>query len=558
MILRFLPRRIARLAAAVAATSAAALLTPARAAAQSTTFYLDRLQIAGAPDDGLAVWRPAFGPTRFYGQLAAGFSRNPLRAEHLAGSAEQAAALRGSPVTSQLTAYLTAGVELEERGAVQFSFPLTVSQTGWPTDHPSAGFTQAVSLAQTAPADLRLDARALLARSPSGLLTLGARAAVFLPAGDARSFTGEGAAWGNLALSAELDLRSLFVTVNAGASVRPRTSLGHLSSGSELTGGLGAYLPLMNDRLRLGAELFGSLSLVAGAGSPPIEGSAQARLFFNDRHTGWAGAAAGTRVTDGMAPDLRAVLLLGGALEPAPDRPLPRRPALPPAPEPDTDEDRVPDALDACPEDPDDDFRFGDGCPEPSDIDGDGILNKADACPDTPEDEDGLADGDGCPEDDADEDGFADAADRCPEEPGVHSENPEREGCPRFIRKLEMEVELMKQVEFESGRSTILPVSYPVLDEVVKLLKVSPDITHLDIEGHTDNVGAPAVNQALSRARARAVRDYLVQRGGLDPKRLSSNGFGASRPIAPNDTEEGRAKNRRVELRFVKGLSEGR
>lgn len=551
MIPRLFARRIACPAAAALAASTAVLLSPAPAAAQSTTFYLDRLQIAGAPDDGLAVWRPTFGPTRLYGQLAAGFSTSPLRAEHLTESPDQAAALRGAPVASQTTAYLTGGVELAGRGAVQLTLPIVVAQHGWPVDDPGAGLPQAVTLARTAPADMRVDARVLLARPESFPLALAARAAVLLPSGNARSFTGEGTAWGQLALSGELDLRAFFVTANAGVSIRPRTALNHLVSGSELTYAIGGYLPLLRGRLRLGAELFGSASLVAGAQSPPIEGSVQGRLFFDDRHALWAGVAAGTRLSDGMAPDFRGVVLLGGAFTPAQERHAPSRPALPAAPDTDVDKDDVPDALDACPEEPDDDFRFGDGCPEPADIDGDGLLNKADACPDTPEDNDGIADADGCPEDDADADGFADAADKCPEEPGVHSEDPEQEGCPRFIRKLETEVELKKQFEFEFGKSTLLPASFPILDEIVKLLKVSPDITSLAVEGHTDNVGTTGANEALSLARARAVGDYLVKHGGIDAKRLTFQGFGAERPIAPNDTEEGRARNRRVELRFV-------
>lgn len=546
---RALRRPIAPLAAAL---SAALLLAPDQAAAQVTTFYLDRFQIAGAPEDSPGLWRPVFGTTRFYAQLGGGLSKNALRAEHLANSPEQAASLLGPPVAVQATGYITAGMELNERGAVQFTLPITVFQSGSPADNAATGLTRVISLAQTAPADMRIDARVLLTASDAGRLKVGARAAAFLPTGNARSFTGEGAVWGNMALSAELDFEKFFVTANAGASIRNKTTLNALTVGSELTYGLGVYMPLMHDRLRLGGELFGSAGLLSGSDGAPLEWSLNGRLFFNARHTGWLGAGAGTRITDGIAPDFRAVMLFGGAFVPAADKPVvERRPVPRVIPEPDTDKDGVPDVFDTCPEEPDDDFRPGDGCPEPVDIDHDGILNKADHCPDAAEDKDGIDDADGCPEDDADRDGFADAVDKCPKEPGVHNDDPEKEGCPKYIRKLVAEVALKREIEFETGKSAILERSYPILDELVKLLQVNPDIERLDIEGHTDNVGPATLNETLSNARAAAVRDYLVQKGGIAPTRLTSKGYGPSRPIASNDTPEGRARNRRVELHII-------
>lgn len=79
------------------------------------------------------------------------------------------------------------------------------------------------------------------------------------------------------------------------------------------------------------------------------------------------------------------------------------------------------------------------------------------------------------------------------------------------------------------------------------MLKAHPDLTLL-IEGHTDNVGSADSNQTLSEKRAAAVRQYLIDTYGIDAARLTSQGFGASRPAASNDTPEGRQQNRRVEL----------
>jgi outer membrane protein OmpA-like peptidoglycan-associated protein len=104
---------------------------------------------------------------------------------------------------------------------------------------------------------------------------------------------------------------------------------------------------------------------------------------------------------------------------------------------------------------------------------------------------------------------------------------------------------LNQAIFFEFDRDRILPVSYPILDELAHTLRDNPAIARVRIEGHTDNVGAATYNLDLSRRRARAVLLYLLGHG-LSPGRLLSVGFGQSQPIARNDTEDGRAQNRRV------------
>lgn len=98
---------------------------------------------------------------------------------------------------------------------------------------------------------------------------------------------------------------------------------------------------------------------------------------------------------------------------------------------------------------------------------------------------------------------------------------------------------------FETGSATIETASYPRLDRVVEYLTHRTSV-RLRIEGHTDNVGDPRRNQALSERRAQAVRDYLVSHG-IDAGRVEAVGFGDSRPAASNDTEQGRQQNRRIE-----------
>jgi outer membrane protein OmpA-like peptidoglycan-associated protein len=191
--------------------------------------------------------------------------------------------------------------------------------------------------------------------------------------------------------------------------------------------------------------------------------------------------------------------------------------------------------------------RRGDG-----DRDGDGIPDQLDKCPDVPEDFDGIQDADGCPEDDADKDGIPDAQDACPREPGEPDPDPKKSGCPKFVRRISgsTEIQILKTIEFTTGTATIRPPSFRILDEVVRLLQVNPEIKTLAVEGHSDNRGPRAVSVRLSEARARAVGAYLIQHG-IAADRLVFKGHGPDRPIADNNTFDGRQRNRRVEFHIV-------
>jgi outer membrane protein OmpA-like peptidoglycan-associated protein len=107
-------------------------------------------------------------------------------------------------------------------------------------------------------------------------------------------------------------------------------------------------------------------------------------------------------------------------------------------------------------------------------------------------------------------------------------------------------IEILQQVHFATGKSTILADSYDLLKQVVDVV-VRNNVKRISIEGHTDNKGVKAANQTLSEDRARAVKDYLVSQG-VDAKRLESAGYGDTKPIAPNLTARGRELNRRVEF----------
>ena len=152
----------------------------------------------------------------------------------------------------------------------------------------------------------------------------------------------------------------------------------------------------------------------------------------------------------------------------------------------------------------------------------------------------------GCPDVDTDGDGIVDRLDKCPLVPGVPPT-----GCPerKFIVVTQDKIELKQKVFFATNKSKILPPSYDLLNEVVSVLKERPTMK-LRIEGHTDSRGGMDLNTRLSKARAESVRDYLVN-AGIATDRLTTEGYGPSRPIGDNKTEDGQEKNRRTEFYIV-------
>ena len=176
------------------------------------------------------------------------------------------------------------------------------------------------------------------------------------------------------------------------------------------------------------------------------------------------------------------------------------------------------------------------------DRDGDGVLDVDDHCPDDP----GPAVYDGCPDRDGDE--IPDIEDKCPLEPGPAA----NDGCPtsNLVHMQKGAINVLGNITFDTNKDTLKPESFPVLDAVVGLLKEHPEIKRVRVEGHTDSQGSLALNMDLSRRRALTVLRYLVGKG-IDPARLESEGYGPTRPEAPNTTVLGRAKNRRGDFAIV-------
>jgi len=221
----------------------------------------------------------------------------------------------------------------------------------------------------------------------------------------------------------------------------------------------------------------------------------------------------------------------------------------------DSDGDGVPDRRDACPGTPNGATVDERGCP--SDADNDGVFDGIDRCPGTPRG--ARVDAQGCPLD-SDGDGVFDGLDQCPGTPA--GEKVDERGCPVPVPKAapptsatfrgeplfteERKVLVLRDVNFEVGKASLTAASREILDEVASSLKSIPEV-RVEVAGHTDSTGSRALNQRLSQARAETVRQYLIDRG-VEPHRLTARGYGPDQPVADNNTPDGRAMNRRVEL----------
>ena len=207
---------------------------------------------------------------------------------------------------------------------------------------------------------------------------------------------------------------------------------------------------------------------------------------------------------------------------------------------PDTDGDGVSDNNDTCPNEAG--LKSLAGCP---DADADGLANAQDACPN----EAGPVANNGCPWKDGDSDGVLDKDDNCPTEAGTVANN----GCPEMIPTEGLQDKLTgyaRTINFDLGKSNFKQSAYPTLKAITAILKEYPTANFV-VEGHTDSTGTNEnFNQLLSERRAKKVLDYLVK-NGVSSDRLTSIGYGESKPIESNMTAAGRSANRRVEVKLV-------
>jgi|SRR6188768_1484133 len=225
-------------------------------------------------------------------------------------------------------------------------------------------------------------------------------------------------------------------------------------------------------------------------------------------------------------------------------------------PDDDNDKDGIADKVDHCPNEAEDKdgFEDADGCPD-EDNDKDGIADKVDKCPDAAEDKDGFEDEDGCPDPDNDKDGIPDARDLCPNEPETVNGYADTDGCPDEdqVRVVGDKIVLDDRVHFYVNSFIIRKVSHPLLSRLAKLIADHPEYVHVSVEGHADERGPDDFNQKLSEDRARAVMEFLVKQG-IPQARLSSIGYGSTRPLVDKKSEYALLLNRRVEFTVTRHL----
>lgn len=479
-------------------------------------------------------------------------------------------------VADQVFAHLGGGIILWDRVRLAGNIPLQLSSSG---DAAVVGGVMIATTGDSSLGDIRLGGDVRILGEYGGPFTLAAGIQLHLPTGDQEAFAGDGKV--RLVIPRVMaagEVASFAYSARVGFNYRAQDSgLGTIPTGSELAFVATAGARVLDGRLLLGPELFGS-TVVSESGAAFEESTTPFELILGGHYKipDWIFALGiGPGLTRGLgAPAVR--VLASAEWSPDPKAPPPEEPR-------DTDGDEIIDDVDACPRTPgvanDDPDKHG--CPLPDDRDGDGIVDGDDACPDTsgvesddpdkhgcPPDRDGdgvIDDDDACPDTpgirtddpatngcpgDRDGDGIKDPDDACPDTAGVANEDPDKNGCPLAVVE-EKQIKILERIEFETNEATIRSESEDVLQAVRKILEEHPQITRISIEGHTDNVGKAAYNKRLSDRRAAAVVKWLVDHG-IGKKRLRSKGFGLERPIADNDSEEGRQQNRRVEFHIKK------
>ena len=539
------------------------------ALAQDEGFAVNRFEPAEAGSDWFASEsldfrghvRPAIG-------LTVDYAHKPLVLYDANGDEVDAL------IDSQLTAHLGASLLLWERLRLGLSIPLVLTQSGEQGSVPGTAIEYS---GDTALGDIRLGADVRLAGEYGGPFSIALGLQAHLPTGDRAAYSGDGAVRLTPRLLIAGDIAVLAYSLRSGVAYRAQDDgIANVPTGTEFT--FGASLGLRFGGLLLGPELYGT-TVISDGDAAFKKATTPLELLFGIHYklTNWIfGLGVGPGLTQGLgAPAFRVL----GSIEWAPgyEEEAPPPVMEDPPPPPDRDGDRIFDARDACPDEPgemNDDPKLN-GCPP--DSDGDGIYDAQDACKDVA----GVANDDfskhGCPPD-GDGDGIADALDSCPEVAGVASDDPNRHGCPpdadaddildsedacptvagpRNVdpakngcpkaRVEKGEIKITERIEFKTNSAKLLPSSFEILEEVRAILDKHPEITLLSLEGHTDNVGRAKYNQRLSQLRTESVLKWLVQ-NGIDRKRLKATGYGSSVPLADNDSEEGREKNRRVEF----------
>jgi OOP family OmpA-OmpF porin len=590
--------------AALCALSATAVEQRDAAAQQTAGFAVDRFEPAPAGDLPFGVQQPTVdGKLRFNAALIADYAHAPLILR-LQGSGGDSDA--GQIVSKQLYVHGALSLAIADRILFSLNAPAAVlNDGGSPTTAAGTTFTSPSSAAF---GDLRLGARLRILGGLDDPFQVAVSTAVWVPTGKQGSYVGDGRArlLPSLVLGGLIGDLVLWTT-NVGVMLRKANDLANTHVDDELAFGASLGILAAKKEIFVGPEVYGTTTMGGGVSAfGKRTTSAEVLMGLKWRPSPLVlGIAGGPGINSGLGtPDYRLVGMIGyapwGREEPAPPPPadrdhdgiLDRDDACPAVPgersedpkkngcPPDQDGDLIIDAEDACPKvagvrDPD---PKKNGCPP--DKDGDGIVDAEDACMDVPgmkdpdpkkngcppdKDGDGITDAEdacadvpgvkdpdpkknGCPPD-KDGDSIVDPEDACPEVPGVKDPDPKKNGCP-LVQLTKKAIVIRDAIHFEFNKANILADSDTLLTAIAQIFKDHPEIKKVQIEGHTDDKGSAPYNLTLSQKRADAVVKWLVAHG-VDKGRLVSKGFGKTKPIADNATEEGREKNRRVEFNIV-------
>ncbi len=574
--------------------------TPLRA--EQPSLALNRFDPSQAGDRMFGVPSPfVAGALTPHFMLVGDYAHNPLLV-----STAKSDQVVGAVVGSQLFVHLNATLALWNRLNININAPVALQQSG---ESPQRGSQSFVSPSSVQFGDLRVGLRLRIFGEYNDIFQAALGGSLWLPTGAAGGFVSDGKVRGMPHVIVGGRAEQLVWSFMAGMEFRPSLQFASVAQGSmvRLGGGIG-FLIGEKKQFQIGPELSAALTVDdVNARTSNFEALVNARYRVVDDFE--IGLGAGPGLSKGIGtPDFRGVAMLAYSpkqkeptkVVPIQDRDgdrifdpqdaCPNEPGVMnqdptkngcPPPK-DTDLDGVWDMYDACITEPGlaNQDPAKNGCP-PRDRDKDTILDEVDACPDVPGvanqdpkkngcqpdgDEDGIVDDkdacptvkgvasddpkkNGCPPD-ADGDGILDDKDACPAEKGKPNTDPKKNGCPNSVRVINSQVVILEQVQFDTSKATIKPVSAQLLDEVAAVLKEHPEFVRLEVQGHTDNRGSKRLNQRLSQERAEAVKDALISRG-IAGNRLTAMGYGQNVPIEDNRTAEGRQANRRVQFKSL-------
>ena len=544
-------------------------------------FVQDTFSVETGETDGPCCWSAG---------LFLNYQKSPLVLRAVRGGS---APVIREIVSDQLTANLLGSYRFAEWFALGLDVPVVAYQAG--DSVPGVAAPKSFGLG-----DIRLYPRFRLLSVDHGLFTLGFSPTISVPTGgliDPYMGNDNVVLLPTLMAALNLGRGGLALDVGAAAGIG-KAKFANLDVSHLLTLKAGAWFAIVPQKLDLIAEAYSSTPLNQPFGDvneAPLEVLGGLTWHVAPGFDLNAGGSGGV-IRGVAAPEFRVVA--GAQFFCAPP------PPAPPVCDADPDGDgvcspcvaeqhreaefsAVCQRTDRCPDVPEDKdgFEDDDGCPDP-DNDRDGLCDPwvtekgqsdtfktacrlSDQCPDVPEDEDGFEDDDGCPDPDNDKDGICDPwveeqhreaefkalcvpTDKCPDQPETRNSYQDDDGCPdKAVEITKKKVVILQTVLFYFDETRIKEESFPLLDEVVQTLKDNPQLRKIRIEAHTDERGKASHNLPLSKGRAKSVYDYMVAHG-IDAKRLTSDGYAATRPLVKGArTEEDHQKNRRVEFTIL-------